>query len=99
MTKTVNESSSQLTETVVSFFCPLRAHSAWVSGGQGLHSATFYLLTSRHLIIRSAHRLGGQLTSVNTEVNHELIDLSFTPLGHFSITVNALDIGFQNAKG
>lgn len=41
-----------------------------VSRGQGPHSGTFFLLTSSHLIIRSAHKLRGQLTSVNTEVNH-----------------------------
>lgn len=68
--KTVNESNSQLTEAVISFSPSVTCTLGGVSGGQGPNSATFYLLTSRHLIIRSAHRLGGQLTSVNTEGNH-----------------------------
>lgn len=80
--KTVNESDSRLTEAVISFFCPFAWALSRVSAGQSLHSATFYLLTSKHLIIRSAHRLGGQLTSVNTQVNQQLIGHPFTLLCH-----------------
>lgn len=32
MTQTVNESNSQLTETAISFFCPLHAHAAGSAG-------------------------------------------------------------------
>ena len=59
VTKPVNESNSRLTETLISFFPSCMCALSGVSRGQGPHSATLYLLTSRHLIIKSAHRLGG----------------------------------------
>lgn len=56
-----------------------------------MHSAAFYLLTSRHLIIMSAYRLWGQLTSANTQVNHQFI-------GHlFTASLLTIDIQFSDA--
>lgn len=59
--------TSQLTESQREscHFSVLSVHTQQVTRG---HSLTFYPLTCRHLVIGSAHRLGGQLTSVNTEV-------------------------------